>query len=1710
MRAMASQNPGLFAGGMGGAKAAVTKLPPVRKYAEGILSVPGPKGAGDVVPAMLSPGEAVIPTETTDKYRGLITAMFQDKVPGFMAGRLPGGPGRGIPLSPGPAAFRDAQQAKYRRINDARQGYSEPHPDKKSGPTFVGMPKSALEASQSRQILDKISNSVKTGRFADMPPTDFGTMLQSFSGRSFPARGVGGVYRKPNGQIVVVKPTMDDKTALAEVRATQIAREVHGLVSPRQTIKTMMDPTDPTGQRKFIVIESPYDPRIAAMSGKFSKSDMVKQLVASTLRGDKDLQKPNLSGNVLADVGTAGVFDRASGFRDFAKVMPSMEQQAIVNLLGVKGGAKKFFAQETSSVAASMTPSQYDTAIKSEIGKSIPRLEKVIKSFDLNPEEKIAYTSMLDRLKQGAKTDWAALHPMHVRAGEGVAKLELGNFEKFKNMPESREQVARLQESLAEDAVKQLKRLPQDQQERVLAAMRKQKPAATEAMSQSKMIKFVEENMVYRDGLFHDKKSLDAGRDNAGKTYEQVMKKVFYQMGLVEKDGAFVSDKKINVPSKLRDAMSPEGKAGGGWRTNVPKDSLLWKALDKEENSFRAANMAAGKNDPLKTVREKLSALGYTEKQIARELRSELSHIEKTGESGRGPAKYLKGSAMFDLRILNNFMNTKARHQKILDWNAKNGYPLIPENQVGSYSKAATFMGPGAHPTTLKEIQLVQKAAQLDVLADEYLKQQKTKPKGFPNLGQVNASRGVLALLDDRIGAGYYNSSQPIFNLASGKDKTQKVLVDPNNEFKVDTVTGKVTKLTNSNTGAKPAGAVADSGSSRDRRTTIESATQRVATRSQVRSFRRGFTAMPGFSMPGRVKGDPELSKAAQGRVTSAMQKQAQLLKQRNNLTQKEINQALTQYRTRLIAGEIEKRNNQEKQKAMADEKRQRAEGSQTARQVARQAKADAKAAVKEKRMARQQKIGGISGGASMALGTAGMGLMMAGNQTAGMAAMGASAVAGLAPMFAGMGPGGLIATGVVAVGASLWALNKHFESAAKKQAEFISSVSATTKKMDQVGEVTGKVGASRAMEQFRTKGSFGDYNDVSRAGTQFGDTFLESEVGKEMAKGFVDNMARFGSKQASQDFGLQLATYIADGVLTSEQAASIAEQIGVELGSRSYTTTIQAEVRNLVGPNGEDLAKDALTVRTNLVQEANKRSVAELNALQQGGGRDNAARIAGLSLNNIEIAKAQNDATEWQYRKQIQIFEKQLLQTTALEKQLELKTKIADLESKMEADTKITTDLLNKQIKSEMDVFANNIQKNRSPLVAWLLPGDDEEDAYFDGLKARVQERFKDTFPGLTAQLQKELAALSNRTDLGQKGFTGGQKEAQQFEVFTNLMMGQGFTNPQQFKEFMNLYAGNEGKLSKDLQLAVETQGPEKAFEMLEFFTEFKDKDFAQTVYADIITKDPKQFDKIGKALAVLSVMDQKEVNVEAYIKLVGADGLEKLSNDLAIIEDMPDVTTKEAILKYFEQGAGKGMAGMDKAGLETLMAKWKNWDKLPDVAKKEAISKYKTIYETVFADEAARVDYAQRIAREKANAGSQGGKQTYLYEFIYRSTYETLMKGGADQQSRNIAAAGSFGIVGEAGTIDPKVPGVDPNDLGDGKTKFDPYANLLKRLKEVRNAAIDASGGIKALNKALAEGNVTSVKNKYQGIEQQLQGKGYNQGFIDFIQGMDPKEQA
>ena len=319
-------------------------------------------------------------------------------------------------------AFADAQQARRQaqhQKNLERFPWIKPQIDAYRASQkghFLGMPrgiKAVEEQRKARLAMEEINSSVMTSRFADMDPTDFGMLVSPTTGRSFPVSGIGGLYKKPDGTMVFVKPVMDEMAALAEQRATVIAREAHGLNSPRQEIRTMIDPTDPSGKRKLIVLESPFDSAFANSSGTFTKNEYFKQLVAANLRGDKDLSSSNLYGSTLADVGTAGVFKMASGKRSYAKDMPSMSDQARINLLGVKGGAKKFFAESTLAIPKGMKAKDYHEAMIAEIDSVLPKLKKVISEFNLTREERVFYEAMVQRLKDGRQVNWEEFHGIH-------------------------------------------------------------------------------------------------------------------------------------------------------------------------------------------------------------------------------------------------------------------------------------------------------------------------------------------------------------------------------------------------------------------------------------------------------------------------------------------------------------------------------------------------------------------------------------------------------------------------------------------------------------------------------------------------------------------------------------------------------------------------------------------------------------------------------------------------------------------------------------------------------------------------------------------------------------------------------------------------------------------------------------------------------------------------------------------------------------------------------------------------------------------------------------------------------------------------------------------------------------------------------------------------------------------------------------------------
>ena len=282
---------------------------------------------------------------------------------------------------------------------------------------FLGMPrgiKALEEARTAEQTMKAIDAATKTGKFKDLPITQLGQQLEATVGKSFPVKGIGGLYEGADGTKEFVKPVTDALSGLSEIRSNLISTKI-GLNTPIQDLIKIIDPSDPKGKRTLLALRSAYNPEFANPSAKFTESEYITQLVASLWRGDKDLQKANLSGKNLVDSGTSGVYDLASGMRKLSTSMPSMQEQAAINLLGVKGGAKRWFAETTAPIAQSMTPAQYHDAIIKEINRQIPLVEETIASFKLtDPDEIQAYANLIGRLKAGAApgVDWSPFQSM--------------------------------------------------------------------------------------------------------------------------------------------------------------------------------------------------------------------------------------------------------------------------------------------------------------------------------------------------------------------------------------------------------------------------------------------------------------------------------------------------------------------------------------------------------------------------------------------------------------------------------------------------------------------------------------------------------------------------------------------------------------------------------------------------------------------------------------------------------------------------------------------------------------------------------------------------------------------------------------------------------------------------------------------------------------------------------------------------------------------------------------------------------------------------------------------------------------------------------------------------------------------------------------------------------------------------------------------------
>ena len=222
----------------------------------------------------------------------------------------------------------------------------------------VKMPESY--ATKLGTIRQSMANANKEAMSSNVPLAELGSRQSRIGGHSSAIPGVNGVY-EINGQRYVVKGHDTYDSAKAEADMARITREVFGLQTPNQEVVRIRHPE--TGDLMFAV-RSPYDDAFASSTGTFSEGSVFGQIVAAAVRRDKDLQPGNLWDNVVADVGQAGIMNRASQPRTKTGVTNSVLEQLAVNLGMVKGGARSHGAEGWNATTAKMTDEQIASGIK--------------------------------------------------------------------------------------------------------------------------------------------------------------------------------------------------------------------------------------------------------------------------------------------------------------------------------------------------------------------------------------------------------------------------------------------------------------------------------------------------------------------------------------------------------------------------------------------------------------------------------------------------------------------------------------------------------------------------------------------------------------------------------------------------------------------------------------------------------------------------------------------------------------------------------------------------------------------------------------------------------------------------------------------------------------------------------------------------------------------------------------------------------------------------------------------------------------------------------------------------------------------------------------------------------------------------------------------------------------------------------------------------
>jgi hypothetical protein len=792
-----------------------------------------------------------------------------------------------------------------------------------------------------------------------------------------------------------------------------------------------------------------------------------------------------------------------------------------------------------------------------------------------------------------------------------------------------------------------------------------------------------------------------------------------------------------------------------------------------------------------------------------------------------------------------------------------------------------------------------------------------------------------------------------------------------------------------------------------------------------------------------------------------------------------------------------------------------------------------AKQVKEKKRGMRREKVGRFSGKASGVLGAATMAAGMAGAPPQVTAALGvASTASQFAPMIAGLtGPQGIVVA-LAAVAAGAYLFNKHLNAMAGKAAQFAKDLSATRSGLKAIGEVSGKVGSSEIMDKRRSKSQYGKYDEAVKINDIFGKQFLGSDAGKKEKQLFQQNVKDFGKDKAISDLSLKLSTAVADGVLDSDAANSIAAAMAIDLNDAKIEMQIIGQMNSLIGPDGEDLKKDPMKTRIAIMAKAGQRTRdLETDIASKSGfgesSRKEVAALAALNMNNLELATMMADQVQIEYETQKKKLEAELAATTNAQKKLDLEKQISTLNAQNLKDSQF----MNDNIAAQINKNAISFNKVYSGSV-WGKQAM-REDAYFDASKAQVESTYKGTDQeGAAKSFLNKTKSLVTDTTTGKYNSSTGQyvktglgtaEAAQKFQAKMEMLVGSKVLSPGEATSYMDLFRGKLNEMDFLLNAGIKTKGAAKTKELFGMFAGFSagGRKQATSIITEMIMKkkDPAEFDSIMETLKSVQSMDGNTLDFEVLVKTTGLEGIEKIKKEQEDLEKVKEDAKKAGKTSLVSADgktvdASADVSGNMKAAIDALegneerMAEFKkgSLEQQTEYLQKLAAQ---MMYEATVNDKTREADI-QFLAEQQAmnEAYLQGiaiGSDAYV-KILEKNVAALKLLSDSDFAVKKVEMVGAGGVT----SLGADVPKVTPD--GGGKKPLSFLDDLAMRIKNVRDGAFDATKPLESMLAAFSNPKIKKDMDKafnmFDGLQQRMIGMKIPKEFRDMIAGMSAED--